>query len=361
MKIFNNCLNNIRRQNEIVANRQDEIGNANLTVLKTMTIAGFIASGITLLISFIIPAYFGLRIPYGIVFLSTGMYALALYKLRNKPKGLLIAMYTLVGILIGFSIYLSVGESPGDKATIFLAFLIAAPLLIADVSWRVNLVAVFAFFLHLVLAFIFKESYVAFYDMINSLVCLILGVFIGTNMRSSKIQNFELQHKARVLTDTDFLTGLYNRRRMYEDMMCCEEGNRCLCGIILLDIDWFKGFNDHYGHREGDACLKKLGDYLNKFGSENGLCFYRYGGEELIGFSFGEAEPNLHQVSESLRRGILELKIPYPDSPVGIVSVSIGYGLNESTSDSTIEQLIEKVDCALYRAKGGGRNRCCGL
>jgi diguanylate cyclase (GGDEF)-like protein len=159
----------------------------------------------------------------------------------------------------------------------------------------------------------------------------------------------------------DGLTGLANRR--YFDEIFHREWRRVLRNkssltVLLLDIDFFKKYNDSYGHLAGDDCLRQVGSVLKNSLRHAGEFVARYGGEEFVAIlPFVSSEEAL-QVAEKLRGNIESLKITHQMSDVcEYVTVSIGVAAVRIDKDHVPARLVDKADNALYQAKREGRNR----
>lgn len=171
--------------------------------------------------------------------------------------------------------------------------------------------------------------------------------------------NLSLEKLAR----SDGLTGLYNRRHF--DLSLVNEFNRALraqreLGLILLDVDYFKQFNDLYGHVAGDDCLKRIGQALNNLPLRHRDLVARYGGEEFIVLLPDTDRDGAMAVAQRIHDEIVGLNIPHQGSPTGILTPSIGVfvGLPVAGQD-TPTRLVVKADSALYQAKHQGRNQIC--
>ena len=105
----------------------------------------------------------------------------------------------------------------------------------------------------------------------------IIGLVVGYFTRKTKIHNFYMKEKLKEEAYLDQLTKLYNRRKLYNDL----EGDVLITGLAILDIDYFKRYNDTYGHPAGDRCLCAVADILLSF-KQAGNRVYRYGGEEFL-------------------------------------------------------------------------------
>lgn len=151
----------------------------------------------------------------------------------------------------------------------------------------------------------------------------------------------------------DFLTGLRNRQDLYELFSDNLTGKRDeITAMFMMDIDNFKMLNDNYGHVRGDECLKKIGEALNAYAKANNMYFFRYGGEEMLGISFGGPK-SPDDIAEELVALICDLQLVREDLETGVVTISLGY-----TSDNRhYERMIDKADNAMYRAKSNGKNR----
>jgi len=151
----------------------------------------------------------------------------------------------------------------------------------------------------------------------------------------------------------DFLTGLRNRQDMFDLFNDALSGKRSLIkSMFMMDIDNFKSLNDSLGHTYGDECLKKIGTALREYGESNNMYFYRYGGEEMLGISFG-GEKTDEQIASELVELVYNLQIKRNDSEFGVVTISLGY-----TADNIrYEKMIDKADNAMYEAKKNGKNQ----
>ena len=152
---------------------------------------------------------------------------------------------------------------------------------------------------------------------------------------------------------TDFLTGLRNRQDMFELLHdALSDEKKTISAMYMMDIDNFKNLNDCHGHRYGDLCLQKIGAALKAYGKAHGILFYRYGGEEILGIGFaGGRAPAA--VAAELVQLVRDLQLERKDEPKGIVTVSLGYTVN----NSRYEKMIDRADKAMYRAKKNGKNQ----
>jgi diguanylate cyclase (GGDEF)-like protein len=157
----------------------------------------------------------------------------------------------------------------------------------------------------------------------------------------------------------DSMTGLSNRRH-FERVLNIEfrrsGRKKTPLSLIMLDIDFFKSFNDAYGHFAGDQCIVAVADSLRACLNRAGDLAVRYGGEEMAIFLPDNDVEGAFALSEKIRLSILARQIPHADNPLGIVTVSLGCYSCVPDEQNTIETLIQRADTALYSAKKAGRN-----
>jgi diguanylate cyclase (GGDEF)-like protein len=169
----------------------------------------------------------------------------------------------------------------------------------------------------------------------------------------------EANRRLEVLSITDALTGLNNRRRFNEAMeteWLRARRTRSPIGFAIIDIDHFKLYNDHYGHQGGDACLQAVAGVMKGCVRTGCDLVARYGGEEFVLLLPNTNLPGTLTVAERVRKAVLALQAPHAQSSHGVVTVSIGIVSFVPTEGATASQYIEMADAALYEAKRAGRN-----
>jgi len=170
--------------------------------------------------------------------------------------------------------------------------------------------------------------------------------------------NLKLREKLRYQSVRDPLTGLFNRRYLDEslerELPNAIRKNRCL-GVIMLDVDRFKRFNDTFGHDAGDTVLRELGDYLAKFIRRGDLAC-RYGGEEFTLILPESSLEDTRRRAEELRTSFQQLSIKHRDIVLGKVTLSLGVASLPDHGTTAVE-LLAAADGALLRAKEDGRDR----
>ena len=159
----------------------------------------------------------------------------------------------------------------------------------------------------------------------------------------------------------DGLTGIYNRRR-FDEYLAIEwkraERDGSFLALSIIDIDFFKIYNDTYGHQAGDDCLKQVAHILAASVKRPADFVARYGGEEFASILPGTDRRGAAVVCENMRLKLTEAQIPHLHSPViGYITISQGAACIQPAHGNSIEYLLQMADKALYLAKKEGRNR----
>jgi diguanylate cyclase (GGDEF)-like protein len=171
----------------------------------------------------------------------------------------------------------------------------------------------------------------------------------------------QANEQLKLLSMTDALTGIPNRRCF--DQALEQEWRRCARNaqpltVALIDVDWFKHYNDHYGHLAGDEVLRQVATMLRQTVGRAGDTVARYGGEEFALIASDTSAESGISIVQRMRDAIFALQIPHAQSTYGRISVSVGMACCvPSQQDSDIQMLLQAADAALYRAKMAGRNQ----
>lgn len=166
---------------------------------------------------------------------------------------------------------------------------------------------------------------------------------------------------ALALSRTDGLTGIANRRHfddVLQEQLLHSQATRQPLGLLLVDIDDFKAFNDHYGHVAGDQCLIMVAQALSRLVTRQSDLVARYGGEELVLLLPGADRDHTSQLGNAAMQAVRGLAIAHAFSRAdGIITVSIGALSLTPEPGTTVASLLCEVDKQLYAAKNSGRNR----
>ncbi|MCF8480054.1 MAG: GGDEF domain-containing protein [Rhodospirillum sp.] len=179
---------------------------------------------------------------------------------------------------------------------------------------------------------------------------------LGLRQHQLEMANGELAR----LSTTDALTGLANRRHFDEHLAGKYTRSRQLglpLTLIIIDVDFFKSYNDLYGHQAGDSRLRDIAGVLARMSGREGDLAARYGGEEfaLVRPDFGEDDALRH--AQAVLAAIHALALPHEASPFGVLTATAGVKTLQPEDALSVNDLIARADAALYRAKRTGRHR----
>jgi len=157
----------------------------------------------------------------------------------------------------------------------------------------------------------------------------------------------------------DGLTGIANRRHfdqvLHKEWTRLERAGQPLA-LVMLDVDWFKRYNDHFGHQAGDECLRAVAQAISGVSRASDLVA-RYGGEEFVIIAPGTDGPQALQMAQRACDAVRALGMPHPLAYESVVTVSCGVAVTVPGPDDSLENLLGQADDALYEAKAQGRNR----
>lgn len=219
-----------------------------------------------------------------------------------------------------------------------------------------------------------KDSGILFGNYVNSTTFIIISWTISCMRYRNYIENFKnrkllqekseelesLNKKLEKLSRTDSLTGVFNRFMF--DRSLKREWDRCKrqftpLSLMIIDIDYFKSFNDNYGHQAGDDCIRKVAGVLSTCARRSSDIVTRYGGDEFAIILPYMDRQNVYSLAEQIRKGIEEVNIEHMYSPISnCVTISLGANTIIPSDKSSIDEFIRTADIALYEAKEKDRN-----
>ncbi|MER8742797.1 EAL domain-containing protein [Mesorhizobium sp. M1004] len=204
--------------------------------------------------------------------------------------------------------------------------------------------------------------------------CLVLSLYLSWRLSLERYQTFlhalraQFQEQAAIkkgqklteIADTDPLTGMKNRRAIIREFSELREdwaADDDEIGLILIDVDYFKRFNDGLGHQAGDDCLIKLAHVLSEMAAANNAIAARYGGEEFVILCKVTGRAHLHEITKKFCRAVEDLDIYHPDrgDKLNIVTISAGASLTRADQSIELRILLQEADRALYASKFAGR------
>ncbi|HEX7987653.1 MAG TPA: sensor domain-containing diguanylate cyclase [Duganella sp.] len=188
-------------------------------------------------------------------------------------------------------------------------------------------------------------------------------MFDITERKQAEDKILQLQRELEVLSYRDSLTGVANRR-MFDTLYPVEWAKARATGeplsVVVIDIDYFKQYNDHYGHVQGDECLRRVARALDAGASRSRDLCARFGGEEFVLLLPATDEVAARNVAERCRKLLARKALPHARSGVGrVVTVSAGVGTVVPGERDDPNVFLDRVDRRLYQAKSSGRDRIC--
>ncbi|WP_306163350.1 GGDEF domain-containing protein [Pseudomonas sp. B14-6] len=193
-------------------------------------------------------------------------------------------------------------------------------------------------------------------------VNLLVGLLLIKQVRHGLTVEGDLKDAQAILEKLvlqDALTGLSNRRHLEKNLKLewlRAIRHRSSISLIMIDIDFFKSFNDQYGHIAGDHCITSVGEAARQSINRPSDLAVRYGGEEFAILLPDTKAGGAYKMAEKIRLAVMSLSIPHQENPNGSVTVSLGvYTCVPDSSD--YQFLMTQADSALYLAKRSGRNR----
>ncbi len=310
-------------------------------------------------ITFILPAaIFALACAvYGIVF--------QLIDQNEAREYYIIIPYTFIAFMIAYGTFLSVitMECFGSICLYYVSVIFCAYTVVFNTGAYVFVIA--AEIAELAVVAIFAAKMGKPISDMQYIFVLAAHIFSFVLSRESQQMRTELARQELIAkkevrqAERDPLTGLINRRGLERAtkkiFKACQNAN-ALVGMMILDIDHFKKYNDGFGHVQGDRCLQMVAKCIADTVGDRGFTS-RIGGEEFLIFIYGMDAVSICTVAEEVRASVEAMGIPHATGKGDVVTVSIGVYLSELDEQSSFTGIYNKADKYLYKAKQGGRNR----
>ncbi|MCL2271942.1 MAG: GGDEF domain-containing protein [Treponema sp.] len=304
-------------------------------------------------------------------YLGTAVVALLFYFIANRENSryknrkkisskfiyILILLY-YVNVMF-FGLYLAVWAEPEKIAGSFIGIFICV-LFLFNISPALYLSLTLATLAVYITAIInVKIPSVWNYDIQNAFFAGFMGLIFGWQIIMSRMTTISNTKKLKDENTIDELTQLKNRRdymtTFQRFLTNHRQSDNFLC-VAIMDIDWFKNYNDHYGHPQGDECLRMIGKALKNL-HKDGIYTARIGGEEFALLWHAELSSDAENVGMRVNQIISDLKIPHEKSNAApYITVSIGIHVAKCDIPHEINDLYNLADKALYAAKNSGRN-----
>ena len=311
--------------------------------------------------SLIVVSFFSIRIEpfrtFNIVYFAifTGVYFFSKRIKDYNEKSLILLSYLFMVLVESLAFYLGLFIDPKYPFFgIFFVTQIILPIIILDIPYRL-----FIFLVSITIVFdsllsIFNPSEYLSYILFQTIIYCMLGIFINYKVVQLKLNDAKIIKGVELERDTDSLIQIDSRSKLTRDLENFEIQQ--IKGIMMIDIDNFKNYNDDYGHQMGDFCLKSVGKKLQEFDEKFKLKSARYGGEEFIAYSTFHSEEEFSAIANSLVKEIFNLNLNFEKSKYQRITISLGYTTIKDNPE-TKTQYISFADTALYLAKALGKNR----
>lgn len=249
--------------------------------------------------------------------------------------------------------------SPDMIAVTYLVFLIFIPGLYINrptccITTTILSGTIFCF----MVVYFKSDPTVVYIDIVNTIFCMVVGIVFNLYSINVQLENIESSVILKEQSTIDELTGLPNRRCFNRSIEDYFESCGCL-SIVMMDIDFFKRYNDTYGHLMGDDCLAQVGACLRRTAQEHDVFIARYGGEEFIAIDYKNGPDTAKIIADAFVHNIAALQLANEKSDFRYVTLSAGYATYPESGAQNYMQLINFADAALYQAKSLGRNRSC--
>ena len=298
----------------------------------------------------------------------------ALYLLREKNKHVLASYIGNAALFVSFIAIILLKH--GENYTMIWTYFFV-PFSIVTLGAKKGLLVSFTFIM-IILAITFvgvytwdspewtTKTYLRF-SMAHFVMLYVIYAIQNSNESADlKIEKLRQKEKLQLkllekLSITDTLTSLYNRRffeEIFPRQIQRAESNKELLIFFILDLDYFKQYNDSYGHQKGDWALQQIAEILKDVFSKSNDYIFRMGGEEFAGIYLDGNEDDVHIRIEEIMKKLKERAIEHKGNPVeGILTCSIGVYIKVSEDDISHQEIYRLADEALYQAKKKGRNQ----
>lgn len=326
---------------------------------------GFLGMALLFLVSLPVPQLDAFRKSYflfGVLFLL-----LSVCTLKKQKQHAVLLLYLICFTYCAFGISLAL-PYPNEKPMIIHLIFLVLPLLFVDLPARVLAYTFTAAAAYILFVLQCLDARLRFAELYNTVVLFFIANIIHWLINKDRCAGFLAQikrdealrglRKAQTellrISETDPLTGLKNRRKLFETFASIQAGRTSPPdGAFMIDVDHFKALNDQYGHAAGDQVLRQLGAQLLELEKTEELSVYRYGGEEFAALAWNRDRQGLARLGEKIRSATAAIAAG-PDAPV---TVSIGFVDCDRAELLNYEKWLDLADAAVYEAKRQGRDR----
>ncbi|MEF9921041.1 MAG: GGDEF domain-containing protein [Erysipelotrichaceae bacterium] len=348
-----------------------DINKSNLRTMRSMSVFMLIISIFVIACSF---TYFGatflfdIYVPIAIFeILLLGLIQWLLNKnFSSKACTVLTALHLFH--MLAFAGYISVYYCKEETALLFAVVLTISSTIFSLPTLLTMSISTLCTTLVIIASYYVKDSYWFESDTLNGISVLIFSFMFGWRINRIRAEEAfaradaqRLNGELKKISVTDPLTGLYNHRSFqenYYEMFRKASAGRLAFGVIMMDLDKFKAYNDQYGHVAGDDCLRLVAESIAKAVPKEAIVC-RYGGEEFIALLNHELCFKAADIGEDIRKAVAALEIPHicPSLETKVVTLSLGTYVGVPAKNEQPMNFVDQADKAMYQSKEMGRNR----
>lgn len=264
--------------------------------------------------------------------------------------------------------YIGVMYCQDETALLFVVALTISSIIFILPTMITMSIATFCTIAMIIASYYVKESYWFESDVLNGVSVLLFSIMFGWKINRLRAEEAfaradaqRLNGELEKISVTDSLTGLNNHRSFqdsYYEMFHRSSTQGIPLGVIMMDLDKFKSFNDHYGHVFGDDCLRRVAAAIAS-AVPKGAVICRYGGEEFIALLNEDLCYEAATIGEDIRRAVAALKISHIGASLDVkmVTLSLGAYVGVPLKNEQPMNFVERADKAMYQSKEAGRNR----
>ncbi|MEG0830119.1 MAG: GGDEF domain-containing protein [Anaerovoracaceae bacterium] len=347
-----------------------DIGQSNLRTVRSMSVFMLIISILVIISSF---TYFGatylcnVYIPIAILEIVF-LFLIQWFLQRGLSSNACTVLTTLhLFHMLAISGYISVYYCKDETALLFVVVLTISSMVFILPTMLTMSISTLCTAVVLIASYYVKGSYWFESDTLNGISVLLFSFMFGWQVNRGRAKEAfaqadvqRLNVELKKISITDPLTGLYNHRSFqenYYEMFRRASTGGFPMGVIMMDLDKFKSFNDRYGHVAGDDCLRRVASAIAASVPE-GVIVCRYGGEEFIALLSDDLCYKAADIGEDIRRAVVALKIPFVCTSLKtkVVTLSLGAYVGIPRKSEQPMNFVDRADKAMYQSKESGRN-----
>ncbi|MEG0506566.1 MAG: diguanylate cyclase [Longicatena sp.] len=347
-----------------------KIGQNNLRMMRSMSIFMLVISFLIIASSF---TYFGavyLRpVYFSIAFFEIAVLIFIQWLIQKDFSSKVCTALTSAHLLhmLAISGYISVFYCQDEPALLFIVVLTISSMIFTLPTMITMSISTLCTIAMIIASYFIKDSYWFETDVLNGISVLFFSFMFGWRINRIRAEEafaradaLRLNMELKKLSLTDQLTGLYNHRGFqenYNEMFRRASAEGLSLGVIMMDLDKFKAFNDGYGHVAGDNCLRRVANAIVETVPEDAIVC-RYGGEEFIVLLNENLCYRAAEIGEDIRRVVADLKIPHANAEleVKMVTLSLGAYVGVPIKNEPPMNFVERADKTMYKSKAVGRN-----